>query len=60
MKQRAPNPTLPLARAVSLARLKRAGFTKLTSLKRKPSTEPEEEEIVWPESLIRKLAGYDD
>jgi hypothetical protein len=52
--KRSPNPTLNLARQVAAARLKRAGFTKLTSLKRRDAPPIEHR---FSDTLIQKLAG---
>ena len=50
------NPTLPLARQVAEARLKRSGFTTLKSLKR-PQTATVVVEHRFPQRLVEKLAG---
>lgn len=55
--RRAKNPTLPLARQVAQARLRRAGFTKIKSLRRAGSAPAVPIEHRFPEDLVEKLAG---
>ena len=57
IKTRAKNPTLPLARQVAAARLRRSGFLTLKSLRRSGSAPAAPVEHRFPDALVEKLAG---